>query len=83
MNQQLIFNGDYGFDPTLDAVTCTVLLAGLRLNIRIRRPEGWPADAWLSQVRDDAFFWEDEIEQAIRMEHLDADGTLWIDGAAS
>lgn len=82
MNQQLIFNGDYTFDISLDAVTCSVLLAGLRLSIRIRRPDGWPADAWLTQVRDDAFFWEDEIERAILTETFEADGSVWLDGAA-
>lgn len=82
MNQQLIFNGDYTFDISIDAVTCSVLLAGLRLSIRIRRPDGWPADAWLAQVRDDAFFWEDEIEQAILTETFEADGSVWLDGAA-
>ena len=83
MNQQLIFNNDYQFVEAVDAVGCTLLLAGLRLQVYIRRPDGWPADAWLAQVRDDSFFWEDEIEVALRMEHQDADGTIWLDGAAS
>lgn len=82
MNQQLIFNNDYQFEADLNAVHGSVLQGGLRINIYIKMPAGWTAEAWLSQVREDAFFWEDEIEQAIRQDRLEADGCLWLDGAA-
>lgn len=82
MNQQLIFNNDYQFDCDRQAVHCSVLQAGLRLDVYIRMPAGWTADSWLAQVREDAFFWEDEIEQLIRLDKTEADGSIWLDGAA-
>jgi hypothetical protein len=81
MNQQLIFNHDFTFDASHQAVCCSVLQAGLRLSIRIRLPEGWLAAAWLAQVKEDAFFWEDEIEAALNAEQTDAEGVLWLDGS--
>lgn len=82
MNQQLIFNNDHQYDESRQAVHCTVLQAGLRLDVYIRMPEGWTSDSWLAQVRDDAFFWEDEIEQALRQENTEADGAVYLDGAS-
>lgn len=79
MNQQLIFNHDFGYDASHQAVCCSVLQAGLRRSIRIRLPEGWLPDAWLAQVKEDAFFWEDEIEAALEAEQADAEGVLWLD----
>lgn len=81
MNQQLIFNHDYQFDETYMAVRCSVLQGGLRNTVFIRMPEGWAAAAWLVQVREDAFFWEDEIELALKREQLNPDGNLWLDGS--
>lgn len=79
MNQQLIFNHDFAYDANHQAVCCSVLQAGLRLSIRIRLPEGWLADAWLAQVKEDTFFWEDEIEAALNAEQTDVAGVLWLD----
>ncbi|WP_348734318.1 DUF1488 domain-containing protein [Rheinheimera texasensis] len=81
MNQQLIFNHDHQFDDAAVAVRCSILQGGLRNTVYIRMPEGWTAEAWLAQVREDSFFWEDEIELALKKGQLDPDGSLWLDGA--
>lgn len=80
MNQQLIFNHDYQFDEAAVAVRCSILQGGLRNIVYIRMPDGWAAEAWLAQVREDSFFWEDEIELALKRGQLDPDGHLWLDG---
>lgn len=80
MNQQLIFNDDYHFDATHQAVSCSVLLAGLRLQVLILMPEGWLQDAWLYQVKEDCFFWEEQIEAAVAAEVFGEDGTIRLDG---
>lgn len=81
MNQQLIFNHDHQFDGSAVAVRCSILQGGLRNTVYIRMPEGWTAEAWLAQVREDSFFWEDEIELALKQDQLDPDGNLWLDGS--
>lgn len=81
MNQQLIFNHDYQFVTAQNSVACSVLQSGLRISIFIRMPEGWTADSWLAQVREDSFFWEDEIELALQQDLLDVNGCLWLDGS--
>jgi hypothetical protein len=82
MNQQLIFNHDYEFDHDRLAVRCSVLQGGLRLQVYIRMPDGWSGEAWLSQVREDCFFWEDEIELAVKIERFEPDAVIWLEGAA-
>lgn len=81
MNQQLIFNNDHQFDDVAEAVRCSILQSGLRHTIFIRMPEGWTPEIWLAQVREDSFFWEDEIELALKRDQLDPDGNLWLDGS--
>jgi hypothetical protein len=81
MNQQLIFNHDHQFDEAALAVRCSILQSGLRNAVYIRMPEGWTGAAWLAQVREDSFFWEDEIELALKRGQLDPNGNLWLDGS--
>lgn len=81
MNQQLIFNDDFSFDEVHQSVSCTVLQAGLRLSVLILMPGGWQKDAWLCQVKEDCFFWEEQIEAAIAAELFSADGMIRLDGS--
>lgn len=81
MNQQLIFNDDFNFDEVHQSVSCTVLQAGLRLSVLIHMPDGWQKDAWLCQVKEDCFFWEEQIEAAVAAELFSADGMIRLDGS--
>ncbi|WP_306518023.1 hypothetical protein [Rheinheimera sp.] len=81
MNQQLIFNDDYHFDAIHQAVSCSVLQAGLRLQVLILMPEGWQKEAWLYQVKEDCFFWEEQIEAAVAAELFGEDGIVRLDGS--
>ena len=80
MNQQLIFNDDFSFDEAHQSVSCSVLQAGLRLTVLILMPEGWQKEAWLCQVTEDCFFWEEQIEVAVAAGQIDADGIIRLDG---
>ncbi len=81
MNQQLIFNHDFKLAANNKAVTCSVLQSGFRIAVVIRMPEGWEPHLWLSQVKGDGFFWEEQIEEALRANQLDSGGFLYLDGA--
>ena len=80
MNQQLIFNNDFSLTEQQDAVCCSVLQAGLRVSVVIRMPEGWLPAAWLVQIKEDSFFWEEQIEDAFAADRLSSDGILYLDG---
>lgn len=82
MNQQLIFNNDFALSDDRDAVRCSVLQSGLRIEVMIQMPDGWEPDAWLAQIKEDGFFWEEQIEEALASERLSNDGILYIEGAA-
>jgi hypothetical protein len=82
MNQQLIFNNDFGLSQDNRAVCCSVLQSGLRIAVSIKMPDGWEPQAWLAQVKEESFFWEEQIENALSVELLGIDGVLYIDGAA-
>ena len=82
MNQQLIFNNDFGLNEEKSAVCCSVLRSGLRILVVIKRPDGWEPQAWLTQIKEDSFFWEDQIEEAFAADRLGSDGVLYIEGAA-
>jgi len=82
MNQQLIFNNDFALSDDRDAVSCSVLQSGLRIAVVIKMPDGWEPQAWLEQIKEDSFFWEEHIEEAFAVERLSSDGILYIDGAA-
>lgn len=81
MNQQLIFNNDFRLTDNQDAVCCSVLQSGLRIAVVIRMPEGWEPDVWLAQIKEDGFFWEEQIEEALAADQLSSDGVLYLDGA--
>ena len=81
MNQQLIFNNDFGFNEGQSAVCCSVLQSGLRIEVMIKMPDGWEPQAWLAQIKEDGFFWEEQIEEALAADRLGSDGVLYIDGA--
>jgi len=82
MNQQLIFNNDFGLTEDKSAVCCSVLQSGLRIEVMIKMPDGWEPLAWLTQIKEDGFFWEEQIEEALAADQLDGNGILYIDGAA-
>jgi hypothetical protein len=82
MNQQLIFNNDFALSDDREAVSCSVLQSGLRIAVMIKMPDGWEPQAWLDQIKEDSFFWEEQIEEAFAEEKLSSDGILYIDGAA-
>lgn len=78
MNQQLIFNHDFQLTVDQTAVSCSVLLAGLRISVMIQVPAGWLPQDWLIQVKADDFCWEEQIEEALAAEQLSADGILYL-----
>jgi len=82
MNQQLIFNHDFSWHQEEQAVQCSCLQAGLKIVVYIKKPEGWAVDAWMAQVKEDSFFWEDEIEAALKAQPLAEDAILKLDGSA-
>jgi hypothetical protein len=82
MNQQLIFNHDFSYDDKEDAVHCSCLAAGLRLAIYIKKPEGWDQHSWLAQIKEDCFYWEEQIEEAAKQDRFTAEGILYLDGSA-
>ena len=82
MNQQLIFNNDFGLNEDKSAVCCSVLQSGLRIAVIIKMPDGWEPQSWLAQIKEDGFFWEEQIEEALAADQLGSDGILYIDGAA-
>ncbi|MBU2278042.1 MAG: DUF1488 domain-containing protein [Gammaproteobacteria bacterium] len=82
MNQQLIFNHDFRLADDNNAVCCSVLQAGLRISVFIAMPEGWDPQVWLTQVKEDGFFWEEQIEEALTADKFDSNGILYLDGAA-
>ena len=65
MNQQCIFNQDFKIDEAAKAVSCSCLHQGLRRQIFIEMPDGWQLDAWLAQVVEDGFFWEEERQHPL------------------
>jgi hypothetical protein len=82
MNQQCIFNQDFKINEAENAVSCSCLHQGLRRQIFIIMPDGWQLDAWLAQVVEDGFFWEEEIEHAVAKEQFEEDGSIRLMGAA-
>ena len=82
MNQQLIFNNDFCLSEDQKAVICSVLQSGLRISVVISMPDGWDPEAWLAQIKEDGFYWEEQIEEAFASDRLGPDGVLFIEGAA-
>ncbi|WP_337841939.1 DUF1488 domain-containing protein [Rheinheimera sp.] len=82
MNQQLIFNHDFAWHQAEQAVQCSCLQSGLKIVVYIKKPEGWLEDAWVLQVKEDYFFWEEEIEAALETQPLGHDAVLRLEGAA-
>jgi len=82
MNQQLIFNHDFSFDDNTDSVSCSCLAAGMRLRIYIKKPQGWDNHSWLEQIKEDCFYWEEQIEEAAKADRFNTDSVLYLDGSA-
>lgn len=82
MNQQCIFNQDFVINEAERAVSCSCLHQGLRRQILIVMPDGWQLHAWLAQVVEDGFFWEEEIELAVSRGLFQEDGSIRLMGAA-
>ncbi|MDX3773942.1 DUF1488 family protein [Chromatiaceae bacterium AAb-1] len=78
MNQQLIFNEDFHFDTTRQAVAFSCLSCGLRINCYIRLPAGMQPDDWLHQIKQDSLCWEDKTEQALEDDAVNENGELWF-----
>lgn len=82
MNQQLIFNHDFSFDENTDSVRCSCLAAGMRLQVYIKKPQGWDNQSWLEQIKEDCFYWEEQIEEAAKADRFNEEGVLYLDGSA-
>ena len=78
MNQQLIFNNDFVFDATRQAVSFSCLVSGLKVHCYIPLPAEQQAEAYLQQIKADAFHWEDAAEQAIADDVYNSAGEIWL-----
>ena len=78
MNQQLIFNNDFAFDATRQAVSFSCLVSGLKVRCFIALPAEQTPAAFLPQVKADTFNWEDRAEQAIADDAYNAAGEIWL-----
>jgi hypothetical protein len=78
MNQQLIFNNDFRFNESKQAVMFSCLVAGLKVNCFIPLPELTTAETFLFEVKRDAFNWEDRAEQAIAECTYNSAGEIWL-----
>lgn len=78
MNQQLIFNNDFVFDTTRQAVGFSCLVSGLKVNCYIPLPADQQAAAYLQQIKADAFHWEDAAENAIAGDAYNSAGEIWL-----
>lgn len=78
MNQQLIFNNDFAFDATRQAVSFSCLVGGLKVHCYIPLPATQRAEAYLQQIKADAFHWEDAAEQAIAEDAYNTAGEIWL-----
>lgn len=78
MNQQLIFNNDFQISPLHDAIVFSCLISGMKVCCYIKRPTEITADAFLQQVKKEAFNWEDKTEQAIADDTFNELGEIWL-----
>ncbi|HEX5792762.1 MAG TPA: DUF1488 family protein, partial [Rheinheimera sp.] len=78
MNQQLIFNNDFAFDATRQAVSFSCLVSGLKVVCFIPLPAQQVPSVFLQQTKADAFSWEDRAEQAIADESYNTAGEIWL-----
>jgi hypothetical protein len=78
MNQQLIFNNDFCFNDSRQAVMFSCLVAGLKVNCFIPLPDLTMAETFLFKVKRDAFNWEDRAEQAIADDAYNSAGEIWL-----
>ena len=78
MNQQLIFNNDVVFDATRHAISFSCLVSGLKVHCYIPLPAEQQAEAFLQQIKADAFHWEDAAEQAIADDAYNSAGEIWL-----
>ncbi|KKO45990.1 hypothetical protein WG68_08290 [Arsukibacterium ikkense] len=78
MNQQLIFNNDFQYDASRQAVRFSCLLAGLKVNCYIALPGNSEATQFLAAVTADAFSWEDRAEQAIANDNFNDAAEIWL-----
>ena len=78
MNQQLIFNNDFTLAMARQAVSFSCLVSGLKVSCYIPLPAKQQAEAFLQQVKADAFHWEDRAEQAIADDAYNSVGEIWL-----
>lgn len=78
MNQQLIFNNDFAFAISRQAVSFSCLVSGLKVFCYIPLPAEQKDEAFLQQVKVDAFHWEDRAEQAIADDAYNSVGEIWL-----
>lgn len=78
MNQQLIFNNDFRFEPSRQAVRFSCLLAGLKVDCFIAMPGNSEPAMFVAAIKADAFNWEDCAEQAIANDAYNAAGEIWL-----
>lgn len=78
MNQQLIFNNDFRFDPTRQAVRFSCLVAGLKVDCFIALEANDEPALFVAAIKADAFNWEDRAEQAIAADAYNAAGEVWL-----
>jgi hypothetical protein len=78
MNQQIIFNNDFHYNASANAVVFSCLVAGLKVNCFIAQPDETAIQDFLANVQADAFTWEDRAEQAIADDAYNSAGEIWL-----
>lgn len=78
MNQQLIFNNDFYYEPQKAAVVFSCLVGGLKVECFIAVPAHVDAQHYLAQVKEDAFTWEDKAEYLLAQDAYIDMPEVWL-----
>ncbi|WP_423187995.1 DUF1488 family protein [Alishewanella sp. d11] len=78
MNQQLIFNNDFYYAKDKAAIGFSCLVAGLKVTCFIPLIITDDPEQALSQVKAEAFTWEDKAELAISKDSYNEFGEIWL-----
>lgn len=78
MNQQLIFNNDFYYEPQRAAVMFSCLLGGLKVTCLIAVPAHAEPEHYLAQVKEDAFTWEDKAEYVLAQDTYLETTEVWL-----
>lgn len=78
MNQQLIFNNDFYYEPQKAAIVFSCLVGGLKVTCLIKVPAQVEPLHYLAQVKEDAFTWEDKAEYLLLQDAYVDMSEVWL-----